>query len=98
MGLPKFWENTGRVFGRPGPGFNTQLQTITIQRVKYMVGYKESSKEKLEEQNAQVVLTDFEHYGPGDLRTMPEFLKHMRIDVENYRCGHIDWCNDCTLP
>ena len=23
MGLPKFWENTGRVFGRPGPDFNT---------------------------------------------------------------------------
>jgi [Skp1-protein]-hydroxyproline N-acetylglucosaminyltransferase len=25
MGLPKFWENTGRVFGRPGPDFNTQV-------------------------------------------------------------------------
>jgi [Skp1-protein]-hydroxyproline N-acetylglucosaminyltransferase len=25
MGLPKFWENTGRVFGRPGPGFNTEV-------------------------------------------------------------------------
>lgn len=98
MGLPKFWENTGRVFGRPGPGFNTQLQTITIQRIKHMVGYKESSTEWLEGKGYQVILTDFEHYGPGDIRTMPEFLKHTSIDLETEKCGHIGWCNDCTLP
>ncbi len=28
MGLPKFWENTGRVFGRPGPGFNTLVSCL----------------------------------------------------------------------
>ncbi len=28
MGLPKFWENTGRVFGRPGPGFNTEVSLL----------------------------------------------------------------------
>lgn len=97
MGLPKFWENTGRVFGRPGPGFNTQLQTITIQRIKYMVGYKGSTREALEGNNHQIVLTEFEHYGPGDLRSMPEFLEHTKIDLQREKCGHIDWCNDCTL-
>mmetsp|Transcript_11927 Transcript_11927/g.22081 ORF Transcript_11927/g.22081 Transcript_11927/m.22081 type:complete len:688 (+) Transcript_11927:101-2164(+) len=97
MGLPKFWENTGRVFGRPGPGFNTRLQTITIQRIKYMVGYKESSKEWLESKNYQVVLTEFEHYGPGDIRTMEAFLEHTKINLDTEKCGHIDWCNDCTL-
>ena len=25
MGLPKFWENTGRVFGRPGPVSTSDL-------------------------------------------------------------------------
>ena len=30
MGLPKFWENTGRVFGRPGPGFNTLVSLVVI--------------------------------------------------------------------
>ena len=97
MGLPKFWENTGRVFGRPGPGFNTQLQTITIQRVKYMVGYKGYTNDWMQDNNYQVVLTDFEHYGPGETRTMEDFLKHTGIDVEKERCGHIGWCNDCTL-
>lgn len=98
MGLPKFWENTGRVFGRPGPGFNTKLQTITIQRIKYMVGYTESTQEELQKHDWNVVLTDFEHYGPGDVRSMKEFLEHTSIDVKNYRCGHIGWCNDCSLP
>ncbi|KAL7465188.1 hypothetical protein ACHAXS_005520 [Conticribra weissflogii] len=97
MGLPKFWENTGRVFGRPGPGFNTQLQTITIQRVKHMVGYKESTTEWLRDHNYQVVLTDFEHYGPGEIRTREEFLEHTNIDMEKEKCGHIGWCNDCSL-
>eukprot|EP00581_Thalassiosira_minuscula_P007585 CAMPEP_0183703064 /NCGR_PEP_ID=MMETSP0737-20130205/948_1 /TAXON_ID=385413 /ORGANISM="Thalassiosira miniscula, Strain CCMP1093" /LENGTH=679 /DNA_ID=CAMNT_0025929767 /DNA_START=1 /DNA_END=2037 /DNA_ORIENTATION=- len=94
MGLPKFWENTGRVFGRPGPGFNTQLQTITIQRVKHMVGYKESTKDWLEKMNYQIILTEFDHYSWGDVRTREQFLEHTRINVETERCGHIDWCND----
>ncbi|KAL9180392.1 hypothetical protein ACHAXT_008362 [Thalassiosira profunda] len=97
MGLPKFWENTGRVFGRPGPGFNTQLQTISIQRIKHMVGYKESGTEALEADGTEVVLTDFEHYSYGETRTMKEFLDHVKIDVEREKCGHIDWCNECTL-
>jgi len=98
MGLPKFWENTGRVFGRPGPGFNTQLQTITIQRIKHMVGYKESDRDFLEGKNWQIVLTDFEHYGPGETRPLSKFLEETRIDLKTERCGHIDWCNDCSRP
>ena len=75
-----------------------KLQTITIQRVKHMVGYKESGKEDLEKKGVQIVLTDFQHYGPGDIRTMPAFLNHTKIDLVNEKCGWIDWCNDCTLP
>jgi len=97
MGLPKFWENTGRVFGRPGPGFNTQLQSISLKRVKYMVGYKDTTKESLESLDQSVVLTDFEHYGPGETRTMAEFLEHVNIDMEKEQCGNIKWCNKCLL-
>mmetsp|Transcript_15226 Transcript_15226/g.25046 ORF Transcript_15226/g.25046 Transcript_15226/m.25046 type:complete len:700 (+) Transcript_15226:131-2230(+) len=97
MGLPKFWENTGRVFGRPGPGFNTQLQSISLKRVKYMVGYKDTTKESLEDLGHSVVLTDFQHYGPGETRTMEEFLEHVNIDIENEKCGNIKWCNKCLL-
>jgi len=97
MGLPKFWENTGRVFGRPGPGFNTELQKITLQRIKHMVGYKESDKESLQQQDIQVILTDYEHYGPGDVKTTQEFLEHNSIDVQHMACGHNKYCNECTL-
>ncbi|KAL3778410.1 hypothetical protein HJC23_004731, partial [Cyclotella cryptica] len=97
MGLPKFWENTGRVFGRPGPGFNTELQTITLQRIKHMVGYEEATPTNLENHGNSIVLTDYEHYGPGEARTMDAFLEHTRIDVKQFKCGYIDWCNECTL-
>jgi hypothetical protein len=98
MGLPKFWENTGRVFGRPGPGFNTELQKITLQRIKHMVGYKESDKESLQQQDIQVILTDYEHYGPGDVKTTKQFLDHNKIDMQTQKCGWNEYCNDCTLP
>ena len=98
MGLPKFWENTGRVFGRPGPGFNTQLQTISLKRVKYMVGYKDTTADALEQSQQSIVLTDYQHYGPGETRTMEEFLEHVNIDIENEKCGNgIKWCNRCLL-
>ena len=97
MGLPKFWENTGRVFGRPGPGFNTQLQSISLKRVKYMVGYTDTTTDALENLGHSVVLTEFQHYGPGETRTMDEFLKHVNIDIEKETCGNIQWCNKCSL-
>ena len=98
MGLPKFWENTGRVFGRPGPGFNTELQKITLQRIKHMVTYKESDDESLQQQDIQVILTDYEHYGPGDVRTTQAFLDHNKIDMQTQKCGWNEYCNECTLP
>jgi hypothetical protein len=62
-----------------------------------MVGYAEATTEEVQNHGYQVVLTDFVHYGPGEARTMPAFLEHTKIDVENFKCGHIEWCNKCTL-
>eukprot|EP00986_Skeletonema_menzelii_P002107 scaffold579_cov99-Skeletonema_menzelii.AAC.1 len=42
-----------------------------------MVGYKDTTKESLEDLGHSVVLTDFQHYGPGETRTMEEFLEHI---------------------
>jgi hypothetical protein len=97
MGLPKFWENTGRVFGRPGPGFNTELQTITLQRIKHLVGYEEAMLENLQKKGYDVVMDDFEYYSWGNERSVKDFLDHTKIDVEKFQCGYIDWCNQCTL-
>ncbi len=63
-----------------------------------MVGYKDSDTESLEKLGYNLVLTDFDYYGPGDVRTVQEFLDHNKIDMKAEKCGWIDYCNDCTLP
>ncbi len=75
-----------------------KLQMVTLQRIKHMVGYKESDQEALEKLGYNLVLTDFEHYGPGDVRTVQEFLDHNQIDMKTEKCGGINYCNECTLP
>jgi len=93
MGLPKFWETVGRTFHRPGPGFNTKLQTVTIHRIKNMVGYAESSREVLEKAGNEIVLADLEYYSMGKERTREEYLEFTKIDVDKRKCGNIQWCN-----
>jgi len=97
LGLPKFWETVGRVFGRPGPGFNTQLQKITLQRLKHMLGYDDSSLEHMTQSGASKVLLDIEHYGMGQKRTRQEYLQLTNIDMEHKKCSRITWCNQGTL-
>ena len=75
-----------------------KLQTVTLQRIKHMVGYKESDTESLEKLGYNVVLADFQHYGPGNVRTVQEFLDHNNIDMKTEKCGWINYCNECTLP
>ncbi|KAL9190558.1 hypothetical protein ACHAXT_000264 [Thalassiosira profunda] len=98
MGLPKFWGSVGRLFGRPGPGFSNQLQLRLIKRVKYLVGYKDCcTREKLQREGDELVLTDVEHYGFGDVRSREEYLKLTKIDVDKKRCGHMEWCTKGDL-
>jgi hypothetical protein len=95
MGLPKFWESVNRLY-KPGSG-NNQLQSIVIHRVKHMVGYPDSSIEKIREMDIEFVLEDIEHYGLGTERSWQDYLEfaHMSIDQEHdvIVCSHNDWCN-----
>lgn len=91
MGLPKFWGTVGRVFHRPG--FNTPLQLLAIQRVKHMVGYADSSLERLRSSGSETVLTDLAHYSMGRERTLAEYLDLVGIDVEKKQCATQKWCN-----
>jgi len=98
MGLPKFWGSVGRLFNRPGPGFSNQLQLRLIKRVKHLVGYKDCcSREKLMRDGDELVLTEVEHYGFGDVRSPEEYLKWTKIDVDKKQCHHIPWCNNGDL-
>ena len=97
MGLPKFWENTMRVFnGRQA--FDDRLSHVIIDRIKYMVGYEGSDEVSIAKQEKSFILTNLDHYGPGDIRSVQEFLDHTGIDMINESCNYIEWCNECDLP
>eukprot|EP00523_Entomoneis_sp_CCMP467_P015487 CAMPEP_0168765438 /NCGR_PEP_ID=MMETSP0725-20121227/324_1 /TAXON_ID=265536 /ORGANISM="Amphiprora sp., Strain CCMP467" /LENGTH=616 /DNA_ID=CAMNT_0008814691 /DNA_START=1 /DNA_END=1851 /DNA_ORIENTATION=+ len=95
LGLPKFWETASRVY--KGPGMNNILQHKVIKRTKHMVGYPDSSLDKIQQEGIEVVLTDIEHYGLGKERTWQEYLDFafMSIDEEHdiIVCHRNSWCN-----
>mmetsp|Transcript_7980 Transcript_7980/g.11943 ORF Transcript_7980/g.11943 Transcript_7980/m.11943 type:complete len:565 (-) Transcript_7980:185-1879(-) len=97
MGLPKFWGSVGRTYGRDGPGFNTHMQTVMLQRIKHMVGYPEVSRAKIIEGGHEEVLTDLEHYSMGSERTREAYLEFTNIDPATHQCKAMQWCNRCQL-
>ena len=90
LGLPKFWESVGRDSGRPN--LNTNLQKHTLRRIKHMVGYPTDLAELIAQDGDGVVLTDYDHYALGTVRTAEEYLNFTNIDVVNQECGHMWWC------
>ena len=97
MGLPKFWGSVGRLFGRPGPGFNTRLQKKIIKRVKNLVGYPEVSSEEVKKDGDELVLTDLEFYGMGTERTREAYVDFTNIDFSTKSCKNMQWCNTCEM-
>jgi hypothetical protein len=97
MGLPKFWGSVGRLFGRPGPGFNTRLQKKIIKRVKNLVGYPEVSSEEVKKDGDELVLADLEFYGMGTERTREAYVDFTNIDFSTKSCKNMQWCNTCEM-
>ena len=97
LGLPKYWESVGRVYGRPGAGFNTRLQGPILKRIKHMVGYTDASLEKIRTAKHEFVLQDLEHYGLGKERSTEEYLEFAGITIneenDSLQCHRIQWCN-----
>lgn len=99
MGLPKFWETVGRVFGRPG--FNTQLMHIGLCRVKSLLNYPECQPggKELEAKMEEAVLYAQKDYGMGNVRTMQQFLDFAGIDMEKMTiAGNLKWCSKGEDP
>ena len=94
LGLPKFWESVTRLYGRP---MNNGLQGRVVQRVKNLVGYPETTDEKLEAKGDTIVLTDRDRYGLGTERTLQEYLTLTNIDVDKKTCDRMPWCNQALL-
>ncbi len=98
MGLPKFWGTVGRLYGRPG--MNNRLQGPVIKRLKNLAGYPDATVEKLKAEGIDYVLTDMEHYGVGDVRTLEEYMEFAGISVDTQnnalQCSRIAWCTQGT--
>lgn len=94
MGLPKFWGTVNRLYG--GIAMNNRLQSRTIQRIKYLVGYPQT-RQNLQNQSDSLVLTDLDKYGLGTQRSWRDYMDfaHLTIDEEKnaLMCSKIEWCN-----
>ena len=94
MGLPKFWGTVGRLYGRPG--MNNKLQSPVIKRLKYLAGYPDATIDKIKAAGLDYVLTDMEHYGVGEERTLEEYMEFagISVDLQNnaLKCSPITWC------
>ena len=70
---------------------------VSVHRVKHMVGYPDSTLEKIKEEDIELVLEDIEYYGLGSERSWAEYMEfaNMKIDEQNdvIRCMRNDWCN-----
>jgi len=95
MGLPKYWESVNRLYR--GAADNNKFQRPVIKRVKNMVGYPDSTLEKIKEEGIELVLKDIEYYGLGQERTWQEYMDYanMHVDQEKdiIRCTNNKWCN-----
>lgn len=94
MGLPKFWGTVGRLYGRPG--MNNKLQSPVIKRLKHLAGYPDATIDKIKAAGLDYVLTDMEHYGVGEERTLEEYMEFagISVDLQNnaLKCSPITWC------
>ena len=91
LGLPKFWETVGRLFGRPG--FNTQLMLIVICRVKNYLEYPECLSGGKDLHSEVDVLSHKSEYGMGTKRALASYFYLAGIDINKREIsGHLGWC------
>jgi hypothetical protein len=79
------------------PQLNTRLQAHVLRRVKYMVGYADDTREKIEADGDGLALTEFDKYGLGTVRTGQAYLNLTNIDPVAMKCGRNSWCAAGTL-
>ena len=82
---PKFWENTHRVFRS---GIHNPLQKMILHRVKYQIGYPESSRDMI----PQNLLTKVEEYTLGNKRTLADYLNMAGFDFYQKLSDTRWWC------
>lgn len=89
---PKFWESVHRAFS---PGVHNPLQAMVLDRIKYQLGYPESSKDMLQ---AKSLLTAVEQYSMGTERPLEEYLKLVGLNMTTKEVTITHWCEEGKVP
>jgi hypothetical protein len=62
-----------------------------------MVGYPETTREKVVAEGDGVVLTEVDKYSMGTVRPAADYLKLTNIDPVAKTCKRMPWCGQGTL-
>ena len=62
-----------------------------------MVGYPDSTLEKIKSEQINFILKDIEHYSIGSVRSWDEYMEFSQMSIDNENdaivCSRIPWCN-----
>ena len=91
-GKPKFWENVHRVFHY---GAHNLLQMMILDRIKYQIGYPESSRDMIAHKS---VLSKVEDYTLGTERNIDDYLYMSGFDLVHKETFVPEWCKGGLVP
>ena len=89
---PKFWESVHRTFSF---GVHNPLQMLVLNRVKYQLGYPESSKDMIK---PKTLFTAVDQYSMGSTRTLDDYLKIVGLNMNTKEVTYTAWCETGVPP
>ena len=89
---PKFWETVGRLFRKPG--IHNAISALLVDRIKYIVGYPESSGETI----LPSLKAHLDIYGEGPVRSLEEYMHIVGLDPMAKEAHSVEWCTKCEAP
>jgi len=89
---PKFWESVHRTFSF---GVHNPLQMLVLNRVKYQLGYPESSKDMIK---PKTLFTAIDQYSMGSTRSLDDYLKIVGLNMNTKEVTYTAWCETGVPP
>ena len=89
---PKFWESVHRTFSF---GVHNPLQMLVLNRVKYQLGYPESSKDMIK---PKTLFTAIDQYSMGSTRSLDDYLKTVGLNMDTKEVTYTAWCETGVPP
>jgi [Skp1-protein]-hydroxyproline N-acetylglucosaminyltransferase len=90
---PKFWESVNRFFHKPS--IHNDIVELVINRVKYMLGYPESSLELV---HPPSVLYRQQDWSMGKKRSLAKYMEMVGLDMQSKTTTKNMWCHKGEWP